>query len=528
MLIDGRLVPNGGTLRAEVAIIGAGPAGITVAQRLADVGISVLLLEGGGRHHTRQDDDALRGIGTGTPFPLVGSRRRGFGGTSLHWTPATGLRLRPLDTIDFVARSFRPGAAWPFGQADLEPYYDRAHASLGLENGYDPARYALDGDTTPLSWDGGPELAIFRFAPHDAYVRRYDEMVDHRHVDVALHSTVREIVQSEDGAVSSLTVVAPDGNIFHVRPNVVVLAAGGIDNARVLLASPGRHGNGVGNEHDNVGRYFMDHLSVDSGVIVPAAGRTIDVSAFGEHRHGADHYQPMLWLGPEVIEREGLPNAAFWVNELDSAYLSAGVGAARSLRASLRLAPRADVGRHATATLRGAPGLAQWAWRRAVGRSPRTVLSLRTMTEQIPDRDSRITLSSERDGLGRPRVQLDWRVSERDLAVVRQHQDVLARMLEEHGIGTVAERFEPASHPSPVMSNYHHIGATRMSVDPRSGVVDADSRVHTVSNLFVAGCSVFPTGGYLNPTLTIIALACRLADRIERDLRPTPVEPVTG
>jgi choline dehydrogenase-like flavoprotein len=272
----------------------------------------------------------------------------------------------------------------------------------------------------------------------------------------------------------------------------------------------------------------MDHLSVDSGVIVPAAGRTIDVGVFGEHRHGSDHYQPMLWLGPDVIEREGLPNAAFWVNELDAAYLSAGVGAARSLRAAFRLAPRAGVGRYAAATLRGAPGLAQWAWRRSVGGSPRTVLALRTMTEQVPDRSSRITLSTERDHLGLPRVQLDWRVSADDLAVVRQHQDVLARMLEDHGIGTVDERFEPASHPSPVMSNYHHIGATRMSVDPRSGVVDVDSRVHTAGNLFVAGCSVFPTGGYLNPTLTLIALACRLAERIERDLRPSPVRPVTG
>jgi choline dehydrogenase-like flavoprotein len=150
------------------------------------------------------------------------------------------------------------------------------------------------------------------------------------------------------------------------------------------------------------------------------------------------------------------------------------------------------------------------------------------MTEQAPDRDSRITLSTERDHLGLPRVELDWRVSQSDLAVVRRHQDILARMLEARGIGTVADRFEPASHPSPVMSNYHHIGATRMSTDPRSGVVDADCRLHTVSNLFVAGCSVFPTGGYLNPTLTLIALACRLAERIDRELRPTVVQSITG
>ena len=103
MLIDGRLMPSGGTLRAAVAVIGAGPAGITVTRKLAAAGIDVLLLEAGDRQHGRADDDPLQGVGSGVPFPLVTSRRRGFGGTSSHWTPATGLRVRPLDEIDFVS-----------------------------------------------------------------------------------------------------------------------------------------------------------------------------------------------------------------------------------------------------------------------------------------------------------------------------------------------------------------------------------------------------------------------------------------
>ena len=141
------------------------------------------------------------------------------------------------------------------------------------------------------------------------------------------------------------------------------------------------------------------------------------------------------------------------------------------------------------------------------------------MSEQEPDRESRITLSRQRDALGIPRVHLDWRISPLDLATIRRHQDVLAAELEARGLGTIDDRFDPDQrHRSPIMSNYHHIGSTRMHEDPTSGVVDADCRVHEAPNLFVAGSSVFPAGGYLNPTLTIIALALRIADTIRADL----------
>ena len=525
MLIDGRLVPHGGTLRAAVAVIGAGPAGISITEELAANGVNVLLLEAGGRHHAAADDDALQGVGAGVPFPQVASRRRGFGGTSGHWAPTTGLRIRPLDSLDLTARPGAGEQSWPIIGSELARYYERAHSTLGMVDGYSPSRWGLDDGATPLVWSGGPQLAMFQFAPHDVFTSRFETLAGNPHVDVTLHSCVREVRLADDGnTVSSLAVVCPGGNEFVVEATVFVLAAGGIDNARLLLASPGRTGRGLGNEHDNVGRYFMDHLSVDTGTIVPADGRTIDVSVFAEQRGGSDERQAMLWLGPEIIEREGLANAAFWVNDMDAGYLSPGVGAARSLRLAINSTPRTDIARHVLASGRGGLDLIAFGGRKLLRRPPRRrAVALRAMTEQLPNRDSRITLTDDRDALGLRRIKLDWRVTDDDLATVRRHQDVLAKLLEERGVGTVADRFVPDAHPSPVMSNYHHIGSTRMHVDPQAGVVDADSRVHGTANLLVAGSSVFPTGGYLNPTLTIVALAIRVADTVRRDLRTSRV-----
>lgn len=529
MLIDGQLLPYGTMLRSTVVVVGAGPAGLTVAQELAAAGIDVMVVEGGGRHHTKADDDALRGEGVGEPFPMVMSRRRGFGGTSGHWTPETGLRVRPLDEMDFEARPVRPDASWPFGRSTLDPYYARAHAQVDVRSDYGAARWYSDAHPTPLTWPGGPELAMFQFADHDTYVRRFDEIAASPGIDLVLNSTISTMDLAADGdTVTSAGVVCRDGNEFKVEGQVFVLAAGGIDNARILLSSPGRTGNGIGNENDNVGRYFMDHLSVDCGVLDAIGTTPLDVTTFVESNDDTGQkYQPMLWLGDERIRQENLLNAAFWVYESDPAYLSRGVSAARSFRASLRSRPVRNAGTHLLDMVRGSPDIAAYGLRTALRRpNAERSVSLRIMAEQLPDRDSRVLLSDNRDALGRRRVCLDWRVSSTDLDMMRRHRELLVEMLRSRGVAQVRDEFDPGSaHGAPVMTNFHHMGSTRMHVDPAQGVVDAELRVHTTRNLYVAGSSVFPAGGYLNPTLTIIALSCRLADTVRSALDPVRVQP---
>ena len=155
------------------------------------------------------------------------------------------------------------------------------------------------------------------------------------------------------------------------------------------------------------------------------------------------------------------------------------------------------------------------------------MIGLRIMTEQTPVRTSRITLSDRTDRNGLRRVDLDWHVDPTDLEQIRRHQDVLAAELERHGVGTIVDRFDPER---PSVAGHVQLPPSRCDHgcddDPRGGVVDADCRVHGIGNLFVAGSSVFPTGGYLNPTLTIIALAIRIAERIERDFSPTALTTV--
>jgi choline dehydrogenase-like flavoprotein len=529
VLIDGRSIPFDVTLRSDVVVVGAGPAGITVAEALTARGLHVLLVEAAGRRHGRADDDALDGDGSGEPFPLQRSRHRGFGGTSTHWTAATGLRVRPLDAIDFRSRPGRPSDSWPFSVDELATDYERAYASIGLQPDDRPQRWFGDVSPTALAWDGGPQLAMFQFADHDCFTRRFDAMRTAPLVDLLLHSTVERLVADAAGeAVEQAAVVTADGGRFRLAADTFVLACGGIDNARLLLNSPGREGCPIGNEHDNVGRYFMDHLSVDTGVIEPIATADVAAAVFREHGAvGTPRFQPMLWLGDEIIEREGIANAAFWVEEIDPLYRSRGVGAARSLRAALNGRPRRDLARHAARTFLGAPSIAAYAARRRAFRGT-PLVAMRIMSEQLPNRNSRVALSTRHDKLGMPRVDIDWRITATDLDVIVAHQRLLGRLLAARGVAALTDQFHPGSHPSPVMSNFHHLGTTRMHRDPRHGVVDADSRVHSSNNLYVAGSSVFPTGGYLNPTLTIIALAYRIARTISDRARPTVVRPVSG
>lgn len=523
MLVDGRLLPLGARLRSDVVIVGAGPAGLTLAQTLAAQGWHVTILEAGGRRHERKDDDALKGVCVGEPFPLVASRGRGFGGSSNRWAPGTGLRVRPFDACDFGASPLRD-VRWPFERAALESYYEGAYGLISVTPEVRPEAHFGARYPSPLTWEGGPELALFQFADRDVFEARFDAVARARNIQLVLHATVVEIeLADEPDAVQRLRVVAPDGNAFSAEGRFFVLAAGGIENARMLLESPGRYGNGVGNEHDNVGRYFMDHVSFDCAVVEPVGPEPFDGKIFEEtwdERLGKR--QAMLWLGEERIQREGLLNAAFWLCSAERAYLSPGVSAARALRSSTRAGGFVASSRHAVETLRHATDLAALRLDHWRGRKR---LFLRVLAEQVPQRSSRITLSSLTDGAGRRRVRLDWRVAKEDLDSMRRHCALLYEQLERSGKLRVTKAFDPEEKGAPpLQSNYHHLGSTRMHVDPRLGVVDPELRVHSTKNLYVVGGSVVPAGGYLNPTLTILALALRLAHTLERALAVPDVQ----
>ncbi|MGE5596429.1 MAG: GMC oxidoreductase, partial [Hyphomicrobiales bacterium] len=392
--------------------------------------------------------------------------------------------------------------------------------SLGLTSGFEPSEW-LDPGELAGDWPHERNLAMFQFADHRCFVDTFDGLVRAPGVEVVLDATVLKLrTDPATGAVATAAVSSLDGNRFSVAADRFVLACGGIDNARLLLASQDRNPAGLGNDHDLVGRYFMDHLSIDSGFVRPATRDLPWVELFGERRdERGSKFQAMYWHGEELLRERGLLNAAFWINFEAGSSASPGVLSLRALHGG-RLTQPAIAGRarHASQVVLHPIPVSRFTLARVANRyPPPRILAFRIMAEQAPNPDSRITLSGARDRLGVPLARLDWRLSDVDLWSIRQHQDALDEAMQAAGIGKMFGKFGDEQPRATLVSNYHHMGTTRMHPDPRRGVVATDSRVHGVPNLFVAGSSVFPTGGYLNPTLTIIALAMRLAACIRRE-----------
>jgi choline dehydrogenase-like flavoprotein len=512
------------SLEADVAVIGAGAAGLTMARRLLAGGLSVILLESGGLDY---EDDAARlnqGDNVGRPYyRLDHARLRFFGGTTAIW----GGRCAELDPIDFEARPWVPHSGWPLSHQDLAPYYAQAWAAFDL-----PPPAALGAqERAGLPPFGADELAT----PHwlfDEHADRFSfgrsrDLIKHPRARVVTHATVREIVaRPGEAAVDHLNVVSMRGHRLHVRARTYVLAAGGIENPRILLASRSARAAGIGNDNDLVGRFFMEHPHARGGRIVRGRAWRLLASFQKRSANGVGH-APLLTPSPELQRREGLLNTSLTIAGRRPPHMKQPL----LMRAYLHAKENADptrAGRTLWQGLKRTIGAAQRAvdplrpW--LLHKAGQLDVALVVRGEQAPNFDSRVRLSQDKDMLGMPRVALDWRTSSIDVRSTAGLVAALGRECRRLGLGEV----EPAdwlrdgktewvtdalisTHP---IGGYHHIGTTRMSHDPRTGVTDAMGRVHDTPNLYVAGSSLFPTSGWANPTLTIVALAMRTADSL--------------
>jgi choline dehydrogenase-like flavoprotein len=505
---------NGGTIAADVAVVGAGPAGLTVAKELAQAGLDVVLVESGTERRQSPANRLNRGTSGSYLFPLSNSRNRAFGGTSALWRGTTGLRVRPLDAMDMQHNCVSGAPGWPLLLEDLQRYYNDALRDLGLACTSEPSEWRLPGSGTLA-----PFARMFLFGPHDHFVGMRDYIEQSPKVNLVLDATATSIETTSDGGqVVRLRARSLAGSAFSIRARRFVLASGGIENARILLASRGVRPNGVANHNDMVGRFFMDHLSQDVAYVTRPSD-AVSVSVFEEHVDGRGRKaQAMFGLPFDEIRERRLMNAAMWIAPVTAAEMSPGVRAARSLRYSLRARPldKSLLRRTATAA-RDPKSLLEYARRKTSNRAP-DALAFRIMAEQAPNRDSRVTLGSRTDELGMPRTKLDWKISDVDRASIQSHIEGLKRTVRDLGLGSV--RIANDLEELPLVANHHHLGTTRMHADSKLGVVDAHCQAHEVPNLFLAGSSVFPSGGYVNPTLTILALARRLAERIANDMSP--------
>jgi choline dehydrogenase-like flavoprotein/lipopolysaccharide biosynthesis glycosyltransferase len=553
MLVDTNTRLPDDLLQFDVCIIGSGPAGITLAREISRSGLCVCLLESGG-NKPAEDTQKLNAGAVESPHgyreqTLRDGRRRQFGGTANLWNHAVRgestrhIRYVPLDEIDFEQRDWVPESGWPFSRREIQAFYERAQEICGIGKfGYEAGACEAGTKNSRLWQTQKIESVVSQFGASRIFLEHYRrELVRHERVTVILHAALLQLQMDPlSRSITSAQAGTLDGRKFQVRAQAFVLAAGGLENARILLLQDALQPGGLGNQHDMVGRCFMDHPAITLGALIPSSG-TIFAQAglYDQHDVGGQAIMYQLHIRPDVMRREKMLNLSA---VLIPHFKNLRTNSRAVLHQLLVRTPR-FLWRYLSAEYRyshqndGEPpqplrrrlleqyyseGLCGWSRLRWLERRF-AEFRVRCLVEQSPDQSNRIMLQQQTDALGQRKIKVLWRWNELDLRSIRQAQQIFREELAAAGIGTFIPEEETAgSEPRRFNSSHHFLGTTRMHDDPRNGVVDADCRVHDVPNLFIAGSSVFPTGGFANPTLTIVALAVRLATHLQSELLSTP------
>jgi choline dehydrogenase-like flavoprotein len=452
------------------------------------------------------------GENVGIDYPLAASRLRFFGGSSNHWGGFT----RPLDPIDFQQRDWVPYSGWPFGIEELQSYYPKACKLVEVvPDRFDDIPYweQITGESFPRFATGRMRPQFVQYSPPTRFGLRYgNELQQADNIQVVFHANVTDISTLESArAVTHLEVRTLSGLTHRVKARQYALATGGLENPRMLLLSNKTIAAGLGNQHDLVGRFFMEHPHLGGcGEIVVAELHRLP-RMFRE-RFKNDGYSASVAYNPTetFLRQSRLLNATFMVGVAGKYPADAPPDGMTE-----RAAKHTDMLKAARPFLidethkdhaQDADLAGVW-------------LGIGCACEQIPNPDSRVSLSQERDGLGLQKIKLDWRLTQQDWDSLFEHTRSLALEFGAMGIGRMLVNLEDtAGWPAKVSGGNHHMGATRMHDDPKQGVVDRHCRVHGVDNLYVAGSSVFPTSGSANPTLTLLALTLRLADHLKSHL----------
>ena len=479
--------------RYDVCIAGGGVAGIVLAHALASRGKRVLLLEAGGYEFSQSSQSLYSGANIGGEyFPLDSTRLRYFGGTSNHWT---GL-CRPLDKYDFERRDHIDASGWPIDITDLQPYLSEACEILEISD--------FPADVVLKNSGGRLKEVFFQSSPPVRFGAKYREfLASSDAVDVFLSANLIDIgLDAGSGKVSDFTFRGYDDNrpAREVSADQYVLALGGIENARTLLNANRQIPEGLGNNHDLVGRYFIEHPHQVVGYYLADSSRT----RFGKERR-------IVSPSDEFMQQERIANAGFWVQPRP----------VRDLE-PFKAPPQEQTaeGSCANATIEDFGKTA-----RPLRCRPDRFGVLRVASEQVPNRNSRVKLSDQTDRFGLRRPVLDWRLLPMDKKTIHAGAMEIAKYFARNDIGRVKLLEWVLDENNPVLpgldegaqvAGHHHIGTTRMGKSERNGVVDSDCRVFGIGNLYVAGSGVFCTGGHANPTFTIVQLALRLSDHLAK------------
>jgi len=493
-------LPNNTRLATEICIVGAGPAGITLAMALDKAGVSTILLESGSFESETETQSLYTTTSNGIGYSGANTRLRQFGGSSNCWSGW----CRPMDEEDFRKREYIPHSGWPIEYAEYVRYLPDAHVICEIgEVDYSlnnwKSEFSKPLRDYPILKSKQLNNGIWQHSPPTRFGLKYRANIEaSSNCTAILHANVTS-VSLAGSFITGVQAKNFTGNVINVSARLYVLACGGIENARMLMTLNGVGKPALGNEYGLVGRFFSDHMIFKN---------ILDFYPITNHLRQYIDLIPVSSETPHAVTP--------WVS------------VEKKLRKRLRLS-------NTTLRLQRAIAVSEkykakhliWKWLRQIHEQDRnTALEFSQMpsviiSEMIPNPDSRIELNHRLDALGVPQVRLDWRVQHEDL----QSADITAKLIAQECLRLGVARSSAVKVPDMTALNEsefwvgnHHYGTTRMASNPQLGVVDQNCQVHSLPNLFIAGSSVFPTTGSCTPTLSIVAISLRLAEYLHERL----------
>ena len=542
-------IPSQSKLTTDICIIGGGAAGISMALYLSGRGLNILLLESGFFKEDKKTQDLYNGEVADEKLhsPPDKYRLRMLGGSTAIW----GGRCMPFDPIDFEKRDYLPGSGWPISYDDLAPYFEVANRFL------EAGEYAYDADKVfdpikqPMFKGFKSDVLLTnnmeRFSCPTNVGSRYRRRLElAKDIEVILGANCTGIrLNSNADHVSDLEISSLDNRQYHVTAKHIVLATGGIEVARLLLASNDICKNGIGNQFDLVGRYYQCHIAGNLGKLT-IYGANSNVRHDYEVSAQGVYCRRRMSLTPETQRRLKVGNMVARLHFPKIVDPSHRIGVLSGLFLAKNFISyeygkrlndgKATVGTYCqhllniiTDPIDTFKFLYQWITRRTLAKRkfPSVILNnksnqftLEIHSEQYPNPNSRLTLLNEKDALGMPKLKIDWQYLPEDIDSVRKTLDSFVEEFKKSGIGSFEYDAERLEEDLTRFGAYggHHIGTARMGTSPEHSVVDADCKVHHVDNLFIASSAVFPTSSQANPTLTITAMSLRLADHLATTL----------
>jgi choline dehydrogenase-like flavoprotein len=552
MFQDAREIPAGASMTFDICIVGAGAAGITLANELSSENVSIALLEAGGKR-SDPNTQALYDGDVVDPYrhgPLTRYRRRCLGGTTVVW----GGRCAPFEDIDFEERKYVPDSGWPISRKDLDPYYQRAHEYLELgefvysmRNAY---LHSLKSLSAGLETNEVSDDFLWRFSPPTNFAKKYSEELKYKpNLTVFLYANCLKLITNKEGntvlyaETSSLLL-----NRFKVYARTFVLAAGGLEVTRLLLASNDNDTRGIGNKRNLVGRFYLSHIAGSVGPLqltsrgremAPAYQKTGDnvycrpafaIREDAQRRHCLMNFRAVLTHPPpeDPQHHSSICSAMYLLKWCFSGRIPP------EFNNDLANRKYRNILLHSRNIIRDFPSLVAfapiWIRKRIMSKRKLPSVELRNRnniyylhydSEQSPNYHSRVSLGDKRDAFGIKRLYVDWRFSDFDVDSAIRSVKLLNASFIESEVGRLKIEYEslPSIIRNQVHVGSHHLGMTRMGATPAQGVVDTNCRVFGINNLYVSSSSVFPTSSFANPTLTIVALAIRLGDYLTSLLR---------